>query len=229
MKLFTAESPARVLARIVKRFPGGGLDVDFAIGAGFTILFGASGAGKTTLLDCLSGLVQPEAGGISIDGRNLFSQTHGVNVPVAGREDRISVSGSCPVSTSDGAKEYRVWIIEVNGGRTSAPLGTKFCNRFESRSWLSASRVKFQVVRVSGSRWPAPWLPILACCCWTSRWPHWTRLPSRTSSMTCGRGTSNTKFPSSTLRIAARRCLPWASVYWCSRMDASLRTEHPMR
>lgn len=86
MKLFTAESPARVLARIVKRFPGGGLDVDFAIGAGFTILFGASGAGKTTLLDCLSGLVQPEAGGISIDGRNLFSHTHGVNVPVAGRK-----------------------------------------------------------------------------------------------------------------------------------------------
>jgi molybdate transport system ATP-binding protein len=86
VKMFTAESPARVSARIVKRFPGGGLDVDFAIGAGFTILFGASGAGKTTLLDCVAGLVQPEEGGIAVGGRILFSESGRVNVPVAERK-----------------------------------------------------------------------------------------------------------------------------------------------
>ena len=86
VKRFTADSPAKIIARIVKRFPGGGLDVDFAIGTGFTILFGASGAGKTTLLDCLAGLVQPEQGSIVVSGRILFSQSEGVNVSVAQRK-----------------------------------------------------------------------------------------------------------------------------------------------
>ena len=69
MKSCTATS-ARIL-------PGNGgspfcLDVDFAVGAGFTILFGASGAGKTTLLDCIAGLETPESGRIALGETVLF-------------------------------------------------------------------------------------------------------------------------------------------------------------
>jgi molybdate transport system ATP-binding protein len=74
----------KLTARVRKSFPGGGLDVDFEIGPGFTILFGASGAGKTTLLDCLAGLTDPDEGGIAIAGRQLLDQN--VNVPVPQRQ-----------------------------------------------------------------------------------------------------------------------------------------------
>jgi molybdate transport system ATP-binding protein len=69
----------KLSARIRKVFLGGGLDLAFEIGPGFTILFGASGAGKTTLLDCLAGLKTPDDGTIAINGRLLS------NVPVSKR------------------------------------------------------------------------------------------------------------------------------------------------
>src|SRR5450432_3522360 len=72
-------SPRELSARIRKSFPGGGLDIDFEIGPGFTILFGASGAGKTTLLDCLAGLKAPDDGEITVSERTLFHPK--INVP----------------------------------------------------------------------------------------------------------------------------------------------------
>jgi molybdate transport system ATP-binding protein len=44
-----------------------GLDVDFQLPAGITILFGASGAGKSTLLDCIAGLLKPHSARIVLD------------------------------------------------------------------------------------------------------------------------------------------------------------------
>jgi len=67
-----------------KRFSQDGgftLDVDFTVGAGFTILFGPSGSGKTTLLDCIAGLQTPERGCISMPDALLFDTVKGVNVP----------------------------------------------------------------------------------------------------------------------------------------------------
>jgi molybdate transport system ATP-binding protein len=76
----------KLSARVVKPFPGSGLDVEFAIAPGFTILFGASGAGKTTLLNCLAGLAQPEDGEVTVGGRVLFNRGQKVDVPVAKRK-----------------------------------------------------------------------------------------------------------------------------------------------
>jgi molybdate transport system ATP-binding protein len=73
-------NPAKLSARVRKAFPGGGLEVAFEIGPGFTILFGASGAGKTTLLDCLAGLKDADDETITINGRLLS------DVPVAKRK-----------------------------------------------------------------------------------------------------------------------------------------------
>lgn len=57
------------------------LEIDFNVGSGFTILFGASGAGKTTLLDCIAGLQTPDAGRIAVAGNLLFDALSGVNLP----------------------------------------------------------------------------------------------------------------------------------------------------
>src|SRR5262245_47736051 len=79
-------NPTRLASRIRKAFPGGGLDLEFETGPGFTILFGASGAGKTTLLDCLAGLKTPDDGEITVGGRRFHSRQPRINLPTAQRK-----------------------------------------------------------------------------------------------------------------------------------------------
>jgi molybdate transport system ATP-binding protein len=57
------------------------LDVEFAVGPGFTILFGSSGAGKTTLLDCIAGLRTPEDGRIVVGSAEQFNSAGQINLP----------------------------------------------------------------------------------------------------------------------------------------------------
>jgi molybdate transport system ATP-binding protein len=61
------------------------LDVSIEVPPGITILFGASGAGKSTLLDCLSGLVRPDEGQITVDGDVLFDSARGIHLPAPKR------------------------------------------------------------------------------------------------------------------------------------------------
>ncbi len=49
------------------------------------MLFGPSGAGKTLTLQCLSGLVRPDRGRITVNGRALFDHAAGLNLPPQAR------------------------------------------------------------------------------------------------------------------------------------------------
>jgi len=94
MEVKTAPAPAaapsspagcNLEVRIQKRFSDSDdafdLNVDFRLGPGFTILFGASGAGKTTVLDCIAGLTEPELGRILAGSEILFDSDQRRNVP----------------------------------------------------------------------------------------------------------------------------------------------------
>ncbi|WP_010531289.1 ATP-binding cassette domain-containing protein [Lentibacillus jeotgali] len=48
------------------------LDVQLQIDGEIAVLFGPSGAGKTTILNCIAGLNQPDAGQITLNGRQLY-------------------------------------------------------------------------------------------------------------------------------------------------------------
>jgi iron complex transport system ATP-binding protein len=50
-----------------------GLELQFRPGE-FWGLMGANGIGKTTLMKCLAGLVEPDAGFVSLDGENILGQ-----------------------------------------------------------------------------------------------------------------------------------------------------------
>jgi molybdate transport system ATP-binding protein len=80
----------RLSVQVRRNFPDASgstfsLDVNFAVSAGFTILFGASGAGKTTLLDCIAGLQTPDEGAIAIGEMALFDSQSRRNLPPSRR------------------------------------------------------------------------------------------------------------------------------------------------
>ncbi|MDD2806272.1 MAG: ATP-binding cassette domain-containing protein [Elusimicrobiales bacterium] len=58
-------------ARLRHSLPGVELDIDLALGREIGVLFGPSGAGKTMALRLLSGLVRPDEGEVTLNGRAL--------------------------------------------------------------------------------------------------------------------------------------------------------------
>lgn len=67
-------------------FPDFDLDVAFKAPPGVTAIFGQSGSGKTTLVNAFSGLLRPNSGRISVDGRELFDSTAGRWIPTHRRK-----------------------------------------------------------------------------------------------------------------------------------------------
>jgi molybdate transport system ATP-binding protein len=58
------------------------LTAEFESSGKVTALFGHSGAGKTTLVNAIAGLVRPDRGRISLDGRVLLDTDRNIDVPV---------------------------------------------------------------------------------------------------------------------------------------------------
>jgi molybdate transport system ATP-binding protein len=56
------------------------LDVAFDAGPGVTAIFGHSGSGKTTLINAVAGLLHPDKGRISVNGRTLFDRSTGTHL-----------------------------------------------------------------------------------------------------------------------------------------------------
>jgi molybdate transport system ATP-binding protein len=81
------EQPVKGLqVKLKKEFSAGklrrfALDVEFSAPAGVSVIFGPSGSGKTTVLQCVAGLLEPDAGAISVDGEPLFDPPKRINLP----------------------------------------------------------------------------------------------------------------------------------------------------
>lgn len=65
--------------------PGLTIAVRFRVEAGCAVIAGASGAGKTTILRLIAGLVRPDRGRISLDGRLLCEPASGLHAPIRSR------------------------------------------------------------------------------------------------------------------------------------------------
>ena len=66
--------------RLIKQLNYFTLDVEYSMKNEFLVIEGSSGAGKTTILNCLAGIMKPDDGNITVDGRVLFSHTDKVNI-----------------------------------------------------------------------------------------------------------------------------------------------------
>jgi molybdate transport system ATP-binding protein len=80
----------RISIEIEKRLNGKrrsfALSAAFATEAARVVLFGPSGSGKSLTLRAVAGLLRPDSGRISIDGRVLFDSRAGIDVPVRRRQ-----------------------------------------------------------------------------------------------------------------------------------------------
>lgn len=74
---------------VQKKFGNFQLNTEVVVDSNKCGVFGHSGSGKSTFMNILSGLIQPDEGHISLDGRILFDKRKGINIPPEAR--RIGV------------------------------------------------------------------------------------------------------------------------------------------
>jgi molybdate transport system ATP-binding protein len=68
--------------KVEKSFGDFSISMNFSLDqSGVTVLFGKSGAGKTTLINMIAGLLSPDEGFITSDGRVFFDSSRGFSLP----------------------------------------------------------------------------------------------------------------------------------------------------
>lgn len=61
------------------------LDISFEMENELIVLFGLSGSGKTTLFKCISGIMEPDDGRITVGDRIYFDKNEKINLPIQKR------------------------------------------------------------------------------------------------------------------------------------------------
>jgi putative ABC transport system ATP-binding protein len=112
------------VSKLVKHYHVGGGEpiravdgVSMSVAAGgFAVLYGPSGSGKTTLLELIAGLQRPDAGEVSVDGRDVFA-----------------------LSPRD-SDEYRLRDLGMVGQPQNLIPGARAIENASLKLWLSARR-----------------------------------------------------------------------------------------
>ncbi len=74
---------------IEKALPGFSLNMKLNCSNGITGILGASGSGKSMLLGCIAGLIKPDKGTISLEGKTLFDSAKKINLSPQSRKTGI--------------------------------------------------------------------------------------------------------------------------------------------
>ncbi len=67
---------------ITKHFPGISIECSANFESGITAIFGPSGSGKSTLLNCISGVMSPDRGEMTVLGKTIYSSSNKINIPI---------------------------------------------------------------------------------------------------------------------------------------------------
>lgn len=109
--------------KIIKKFSGFVLDVEFETNSGCMGILGASGCGKSMTLKCVAGIEKPDKGYIIHDGNVLFDSEKGINLPAKDRHvgylfqnyalfPTMTVEENLKIALSGKEKEKRKLVAE---------------------------------------------------------------------------------------------------------------------
>ena len=102
------------------------LSARFTAAPGLTALFGRSGSGKTTLVDIVGGLIRPDRGKVSVDGKVLVDTEGGLFVPMHRRRIGYVFQDSrlFPHLSVRRNLLYGRWFTRGNGDGAAADLAS---------------------------------------------------------------------------------------------------------
>lgn len=152
-------------------------------GAAFSIhpgevvaVMGPSGSGKSTLLHCLAGIVTPDAGSITYNGRELTAMNDSERSALRRSEFGFVFQFGQLVPELTCVENVAL-PLRLNGTparRPSAPPSPG-CSAWRSTTSAASGPARCPAVRASGSRSPARWSRDRGWCSPTSRPARWTR------------------------------------------------------
>ena len=136
------------------------------------VLLGPSGCGKTTTLRMVAGFVAASAGDVLLDGQSIRA------LPPYRREMGLVFQSYALFPHLTRGPQHRLRARDAADGprRRSRRAVDEMLRLTRLRgARRTGCRASSPAASSSGSRWPARWRSIRACCCWTSRSPTWTR------------------------------------------------------
>ncbi len=146
-------------------------------GAGFSIhpgevvaVMGPSGSGKSTLLHCLAGIVTPDSGSITYNGRELTAMNDSERSALRRSEFGFVFQFGQLVPELTCVENVAL-PLRLNGTPARRPSGPR-CpgwSAWRSRTSAGSAPARCPAVRASASPSPAPWSPTRGWCSPTNR------------------------------------------------------------
>ena len=160
------------------------------------VILGPSGAGKTVLLETVAGLRPRHSGQIRLAGTDLTDLPPD-DAGSAWSSRTLPSSRTCPSSRMSPSAPGRL--------KPPAQTPARCSGSWESRTWPTGHHARSAAASASASPSPVPWSSGPACCCSTSRCPHWTSQPAKTCVPCCKNCWPISKSPPSTSPTTATR------------------------
>ena len=135
-------------------------DVSFDVHAGeIFVIMGLSGSGKSTVVRCLSRLVEPTAGEIMLDGKDLLRAVGAGTDRAAPPQDGHGVPEFRPAAAPQRARQRRLSAARAGPGARAAAKRARGDDRAgrARQAAKPASRASFPAASSSASASPAAW------------------------------------------------------------------------
>lgn len=156
--------------------------VDLRVAAGEIVcVLGPSGSGKSTLLRAVAGLQALDSGRVRLEGRDQAGvPAHRRGVGLMFQDHQLFPQRDVGGNIAFGPRMH---------GATRGEQHTRVAELLRLVGLPDAAgapSARSPAVNSSGSPWPAPWRPALACSCSTSRSASWTGACASASWSNCG-------------------------------------------